>query len=301
MRISVIILCLIINLSTSYAQTCMVSSTNCTATAFQTCLSGTATNISLSGCSIGGGTFSVPNNRIINIALNGGDVQGTWSANAANTTLIANGVTILNKSTSIPNFTTLNVTYGGSLAALISAILPVEMTRFDAKPDGTQIVLSWETAQEQNNGGFEIFWSIDAEDWSRLDFIQPKALNSNQLNAYSFTHRTPDAGTNYYRIIQHDTDGKQMISQIRSVKRGGNNGDIRVFPNPASQYLNLTGIDHSGQGVLVQIINTLGALVSTQQIEEGQQVDLNGLGSGMFRLVITGQTGVYQKAFAIQQ
>jgi hypothetical protein len=94
------------------------------------------------------------------------------------------------------------------------AVLPITLTRFTAAATKENIVkLNWTTASEFNNDRFEIEHSIDGSNFKLIGTLKGK-LKSTELLEYSFTHETPDAGINYYRLKQIDVDGTITYSDL---------------------------------------------------------------------------------------
>ena len=90
--------------------------------------------------------------------------------------------------------------------------LPVELVSFkaDVSNDG-KVLLTWETATEINNYGFEIERAIATNnssiiEWEAIGFIEGHG-NSNVTNYYSYVERPSTTGKHYYRLKQIDNDG----------------------------------------------------------------------------------------------
>lgn len=85
--------------------------------------------------------------------------------------------------------------------------LPVALTAFTGTAINESIVLNWSTASEQNNDYFEVQHSADGKSFKNIGTVDG-AGTSTTVNTYSFVDENPNAGTNYYRLVQHDFDGK---------------------------------------------------------------------------------------------
>ncbi|MCX6151969.1 MAG: hypothetical protein NTX22_15700 [Ignavibacteriales bacterium] len=89
--------------------------------------------------------------------------------------------------------------------------LPVELTLFTAKQNGSSVELYWVTATEINNYGFEIERSQPREDyskiiWEKIGFVIGNG-NSNSLKDYSFVDNKPPIKNSNYRLKQIDNNG----------------------------------------------------------------------------------------------
>jgi hypothetical protein len=86
--------------------------------------------------------------------------------------------------------------------------LPVELTSFTTAVRKSTITLSWKTATETNNYGFEIERSAFGEaQWRKVAFVEG-AGTTNAPKEYSLVDKNLSRGTYVYRLKQIDRDGK---------------------------------------------------------------------------------------------
>jgi len=124
------------------------------------------------------------------------------------------------------------------IAAGIESTLPVTLLHFNGVRENQNNRLSWSTATETNNRGFELQRSADGINFSSIGFVATKAEGGNSTSTlnYNFTDTRTLAGTNYYRLMQIDLDGKTAYSSIVTLK-GGNTGlsISAAYPNPTKE------------------------------------------------------------------
>jgi hypothetical protein len=100
-------------------------------------------------------------------------------------------------------------------------ILPVLLTSFTANVENnTNVILKWQTANEQNSDFFQIERSIDGQTFKAIDRVAA-AGNSALPRNYTFTDKNPKAGGQskiVYRLKQVDIDQNYFYSEIVSVK-----------------------------------------------------------------------------------
>ena len=115
------------------------------------------------------------------------------------------------------------VLYGegtGELAPIIvldiEGKLPVELKSFSASVSDGFVNLSWLTATETNNRGFEIQRKANGNDFVAIGFVQGKGTTT-QIQSYSFVDNNVQAGKYQYRLKQIDLDGSYSISSIVEV------------------------------------------------------------------------------------
>ena len=141
--------------------------------------------------------------------------------------------------------------------------MPVELLSFEGKNIEGGNFLTWTTANEVNNKGFQVERRQAATDtWDAIGFV---AAN-NKASNYQFLddHRrdainrvsTATATTEYYRLRQIDNDGKETLSKVVSIQAKGNN-KLSVYPNPVSNTLTIE-TEVNGD---YQIFNLLGQVV----------------------------------------
>ena len=113
--------------------------------------------------------------------------------------------------------------------------VPVELTSFTASVQSKIIYLSWSTATETNNQGFEILRKALNEDdgWNNLGFV-PGHGTTTETQQYSFTDNDVSAGKYQYRLKQIDFDGSFEYSNVIEVEIGSPDefNLSQNYPNP---------------------------------------------------------------------
>ena len=115
-----------------------------------------------------------------------------------------------------------------------NATLPVELIDFTAVLDENHVILSWETATETNNAGFEIERSIDNGPFARIAFVDGHGT-SLDTQSYRYVDTLPaSAETISYRLKQLDFDGQFTYLPIARITRALP-GEVQLhanYPNP---------------------------------------------------------------------
>lgn len=94
--------------------------------------------------------------------------------------------------------------------------LPVSLVSFTTQKQNNNVKLNWITASEQNNSHFDILRSSDGKEFYSITKI-PGAVNSNQIQHYSYIDKNPFLGVNYYKLKQVDFDGASTESGIQTI------------------------------------------------------------------------------------
>ncbi len=127
---------------------------------------------------------------------------------------------------------------GSSFAAeqsffLSDPVLPVELTDFNARLDGADLLLTWTTASETNNAGFEVQLTsaLAAQEaaWETLAYV-PGAGTTTAPQSYSYRIQNLSAGTYLVRLKQIDFDGRFEYSQILTIEAHAPE-DFSLHPN----------------------------------------------------------------------
>jgi len=102
---------------------------------------------------------------------------------------------------------------------IATTIVPVELVSFSSSVEGNTIALSWSTATELNNYGFEIKRSFDKTYWNTIGFRKGNGTTSEQ-HYYTFSDKLSDIESPkfYYRLKQLDYDGSFEYSNIVEVE-----------------------------------------------------------------------------------
>lgn len=151
--------------------------------------------------------------------------------------------------------------WAGTLTINVPCALPVELLDFTAKQLGKEVLLTWTTASELNNDYFEIQRSYNGTDFITTGQVKGGGNSQNILQYYLIDQR-PENTTVYYRLVQHDFNGKTQYSRIISISK--NESEMIIAPNPTEDDFNLQMNDHDS-GIL-SITNLLGTEIFTAEI-----------------------------------
>lgn len=97
-----------------------------------------------------------------------------------------------------------------------SSPLPVELISFNLSPKNEIVRLSWQTASELNNSGFEVERSGPASKpamWEKIGFIAG-AGTCDTIKYYFFSDKLKSPGRYSYRLKQVDFDGSYKYSKV---------------------------------------------------------------------------------------
>lgn len=168
-----------------------------------------------------------------------------------------------------------------------SVPLPISLLEFKCKLKNNIVELKWLTANEKNNDLFTIERSKDGIDFIPINY-KKGAGTSNSTIEYLDTDENPYSGISYYRLKQTDFNGNSTYSKIETIYRNENNDvQIRIFPNPADEILNIsfhTSSSHQYNYVVYDLSgrNVLNGTINNVNGNNIYKLNLNELISGYY-------------------
>ena len=180
--------------------------------------------------------------------------------------------------------------------------LPVQLVEFTGAQDNERIQISWTTASELNNSHFTIE-KMNGSNFQLLNQL-PGAGNTTTLQYYETYDDQPDNGINYYRLTQTDYDGRSDVFgpiTVRFSKDG--NLMLTTYPNPATDYLNVTWSGKSSGDYFLTITDCNGKNCFREKIKEGTMhtsVPLLNFAKGLYLVSLENDMNQVKEKFEIR-
>ena len=212
------------------------------------------------------------------------DAAGNWlDLGGTGTGAPAGSITSTVPFTSFSDFVLASTEASGALG---NNPLPVHLTSFTARRQGTGVRLQWVTATESNNSYFEVQRSADGQLFGALAKVPGHGSSANS-QAYTFLDENAPTGTTLYYILrQVDADDMASYSPVEAVRPGATQSGI--LPNPAHEQISFPAAAEGSYRVL----NMLGQPLLTGRAEAGlNTLELSSLGAGAYCLEVIGAAG----------
>jgi hypothetical protein len=185
-------------------------------------------------------------------------------------------------------------TNGEIYAARVQATgsLPVRDIQLNAVAKSGRIDISWNTTGEENTSHFILEKSSDGVRFSGV--AQVKAIGTGN-GRYTYEDKMPLSGNNYYRIKAVDNDNQYRYSSVVTAQFSlSPKASIVLFPNPASQQINLRTANLVKGNYAMSVTDMFGRRVLLRQISIQSDVStwtipIDNLGRGIYVLKVEGK------------
>ena len=196
-----------------------------------------------------------------------------------------------------------SVTYGNGLFVAVANtgtgnrvmtsgtfVLPVELIGFEGKNTEGGNFLTWQTANEVNNKGFDIERLNNLGNWQNIGFVS----GNNKASTYQFVDKDP-LSIAYYRLRQMDNDGKETFSKVITLSNTSKN-QLTIYPSVTHQFLSIESPLWGLGAADYQVINLLGQQVLTGKTPfGGRRLDVSALPQGTYVLKVGSDVAKFVK------
>ena len=169
--------------------------------------------------------------------------------------------------------------------------LPVSLIQFKGSVSNNVALLTWQTASEANNKGYEVQHSADGIQWGKVDFVEGNG-NSSIVHDYTWTSAKLLPGIHYYRLKQIDFDGNFNVYQIIALRITTELAFMaQAFPNPTNGTTSILVYSRDKARIKLHVINASGqeVLLKAYTVTSGDNIfllDLKQIPAGRLTVVI---------------
>lgn len=176
--------------------------------------------------------------------------------------------------------------------------LSIELITLEARSTSEGIMLTWSTASETDNQGFEIEVKSEGTAWQLVGYVEGHGTTTSQTD-YEFAYAEPLPGVNQLRLKQIDFDGTYNYSQVVEVSSDGAVGPemVQLYPNPTSSNAQVRMRVGASQQVAVNLYDVAGRKVldvysgmMNADASRVFSVHLAELPAGVYTLSVVGET-----------
>ena len=138
---------------------------------------------------------------------------------------------------------------------------------FNATRTNRDILLSWALISPQTAAGIRDFVLQRSSDLSNFTTVATLTCSKDSITYHYTDGGTYSEGTVAYRLTWQDANGEWSYSRIVAVAGMGPDGSsIRIYPDPATNYLTLTLLSSTNESATLSISSALGQSLFTQHI-----------------------------------
>lgn len=173
----------------------------------------------------------------------------------------------------------------------ISSTLPVSLLTFEARvKDKNDVLLTWKTAMEINNAGFDVEISQNGQQFTKLGFVASLG-NSSSIQQYQYLASDLANGTYFFRLKQVDIDGKFTYSKVLQIVIKDVQQAAIIYPNPANKSIRIDPGQYTDKVFSIHIVDQVGKtimILPAQKYTPGFEINTSGLSKGIYHIVLTG-------------
>lgn len=152
--------------------------------------------------------------------------------------------------------------------------LPLNLLSFEAQKQGSNALLTWETANKENVNGFQLQRSMNGSDYMNIGFVK-----ATEKDTYNYTDVLKANGKYYYRLKITDNDNRFFYSPVRTVIFSEVT-EFSIYPNPVSDQINII----SSEGNFTYSIYTVDGKIVAKGSSSSNNLTVNtkGIEKGVY-------------------
>jgi hypothetical protein len=162
--------------------------------------------------------------------------------------------------------------------------LPVQGLSLQLREKGSSVVLNWTVLGEQDVRQYNVLHSSNGSSFRKIGEV--KAVDKFNKPVYSYTDQNAVNGTNYYKIVVVDEDGKQHYSDVRSIVI---TGKLQLYPTLINNHFTVNQ-PNSAPCQLI-LTDALGVRLLQRTIKQGlNTIEVGYLTEGTYFVQISNGT-----------
>jgi photosystem II stability/assembly factor-like uncharacterized protein len=190
--------------------------------------------------------------------FNGGTMLNTYVVRALVFSPVGNHTLYAGRASTTANL--------GGVYEFTFSFVPVELVSFSAEVFSSEVTLSWITATELNNYGFQIERrNAESSEWTNIGFVNGSGSTS-ETKYYSFSDNSVSVGKYFYRLKQMDYSGSfEYNSEVEAtILEVLNDFTLQQnYPNPFNPSTRISFSIPQNSFVTITIFDVLGNEIET--------------------------------------
>jgi hypothetical protein len=171
------------------------------------------------------------------------------------------------------------------------SLLPVKFLGFSGrlvKPAETE--LRWRIAVPAEGADyFEVQWGTNGRDWAMAGI---EKIKSPHQSDYLFRHSHAAQHELFYRLKQFDKDGQYIFSPVIRLTQAGTT-DIKVFPNPATDWIQIHLPEWQPNTTITITDMTGRKILSKRAVNAFESLHVGHFASGIYQVMVIGGKQTY--------
>lgn len=176
---------------------------------------------------------------------------------------------------------------GFNPGVVINLVLPLKLIAFSAESAGANTILNWETSSEINFSHYDIQRSTNQRNWKHIGTVLGKGDADNTVN-YQWIDREILSQTSsdklFYRLKMVDVDNAIEYSSIKYIHVNKATKDLRFYPNPVNDILNIDLRSWVGAPIVVTLFDFQSKKVFEQNFITSSKINVRALPKGIYLL-----------------
>lgn len=181
-----------------------------------------------------------------------------------------------------------------------AVVLPVRFANVRAVINAAErVTISWSNMTESDIVNYTIEGSIDGTSFQSIGTVLPTQNTGGKADYNYYTNQTAERA--YYRIKAIETTGTVLYSNVMVLRKemqttGISNESLTIYPNPVTSGEFTLSLSNAPAGrYICSIITPGGQQIRHKMIEHNsgdlvRQIDMTGLPSGLYRVVLWSAT-----------
>lgn len=170
------------------------------------------------------------------------------------------------------------------------AVLPLNISAFNASAEGNSAVLQWTAATQENTDHFDVQYSRNGSDFQSIGVVKVSG-NPDLAGNYNYVQYSPATGSAFYRIAQVGSDGSVAYTSVQRLSFGQLGGGVSCYPNPVRGQVTIASSTASSIKS-VQLVGIDGRVLQVAtSFHSGESFDLSSYPAGVYVFVVRNADG----------